>query len=189
MAQTAARPATRGDDAMIRLLLMLSALIALSCAHADDTLVPELEGFRPFLGKTFRGELPGSPSGKPQVDVSHWERALNGRAVRNLHSVNDGEYGGETVVYWDSERKQIRYWYFTTAGFFTEGTMTLDGGSYTAHEMVTGDQDGITEVRSTGTLNPDGTLVNSSQYLKKGTWVPGHGGTYREAPGLQPVFR
>jgi hypothetical protein len=31
-------------------------------------------------------------------DVSHWERAMNGRAIRMLHSVNDGEYGGDCDV-------------------------------------------------------------------------------------------
>ena len=174
---------------MIRIFIAALSLLAFSAVHAADSLIAELEGFRPFIGKTFRGELPASKSGKPQIDVSRWERALNGRAVRNLHSINDGEYGGETLIFWDADRQQIRYWYFTTAGFFTEGTMSFGSGGYTAHEVVSGNQNGITEVKSTGSLKSDGTLLTSSQYLKNGTWVPGHSGQYREHPGLVPVFR
>lgn len=174
---------------MHRSFLLTLLLCLAPAALASDTLQPELEGFRPFLGKTYRGELATSTPDKPQIDVSHWERALNGRAVRNLHSVNDGEYGGETLVVWDAASKSLRYWYFTTAGFRTEGTMTIDNGSYTAREAVSGNTDGITEVRSSSTLGADGSLQTRSEYLKNGSWVPGHGAHYVPVEGLEPKFR
>ncbi len=38
---------------------------------------------------------------------------------------------------------------------------------------MTGDADGITEVKSTSQVLPDGRLHVVSQYLKKGQWVDG----------------
>ena len=152
-------------------------------------LIPKLKFFEPFIGKTFRGEFANSTPEKPMFDVSHWDRAMNGRAIRMLHSVNDGEYGGETIVMWDSERKQLRSWYFTTAGFHTEGSFTIEGSRLISTEKVTGNDNGITEVRATSELNADGTLSVKSEYLAKGAWVPGHQITYKPAPDAKVVFK
>ena len=81
------------------------------------------------------------------VDVSRFEVALNGQAVRNLHSINDGEYGGETLIVWDQEKQAIVYYYFTTAGFYTTGTMRADGDALVSHETVKGEAGGVTEVK------------------------------------------
>lgn len=167
----------------------LAACLWAAGALAAETLSPELEAFRPLIGKTWRGELQGSSTGKRQVDVARWERALNGNAIRILHSVNDGEYGGESIVFWDATRKAIRYYYFTTAGFYTEGSMSVEGNRYTSVETVTGNKNGITEVRATATLQPNGALRQDSSYLKHGQWVPGHSATYAPAPGAEPRFR
>ena len=158
-------------------------------AMAEPYLQPELEAFRPLLGKTFRGELAGSEGGAPRIDVSRWERALNGRVVRNLHSVNEGEYGGESIIYWDAEREMIRYHYYTTAGFRTEGSMVANPDGYTAHETVTGGEGGVTEVRSRAQLLPDGTLRTESQYLRNGEWVTGHSARYRTSDDAEVIFR
>lgn len=173
---------------MKRILFLLLSVLA-PVADAEPWLQPELEVFRPLIGKTFRGELAGSSPETPRVDVSRWERALNGRAVRNLHSVNDGEYGGESILFWDAEQKTIRYHYFTTAGFRTEGRMTASEGGYTALESVSGEESGITQVRSRATLGPDGVLQTESHYLKNGEWVPGHRARYRESPAAEVIFR
>ena len=48
-----------------------------------------LKDLDPFIGKTFKGIFSNSTSEKPNVDVKHWDRALNGNAVRITHSVNN----------------------------------------------------------------------------------------------------
>ena len=55
--------------------------------------------------------------------------------------------------------------------------------------MVTGNANGITEVRSVSTLQEDGSMLGESEYLKNGTWVPGHRILYREDPDATVVFR
>ena len=139
-------------------LLVWPLLAAQLRAAEPAPLAKELEIFRPHLGKTWRGEFKNSTPEKPVVDVSRWERALNGQAIRVLHSVNDGTYGGETVIRWDKEKASLVFHYFTTAGFMTTGTMTFSEGKFTSHEKVSGSANGVAEVRATSEFRADGTL-------------------------------
>ena len=148
-----------------------------------------LKPLLPFIGKTWKGEFPGSATDKPVFDVQHWELILNGQAIRIMHSVSDGVYGGETIVMWDKEKEQLSYFYFTTAGFYTQGTFSFDGSKWIGHEYVAGNKDGITEVKSSGEILPDGRFHSKSQYLKNGQWVDGHEFYYVEDPSAKVVFK
>jgi hypothetical protein len=159
----------------------------LSAVVARAEMSPHFEALRPLLGRTWRGVFPSSTPEKPVVDVSRFELALGGQAVRNRHSINDGEYAGESFIVWDETKQGLVYYYFTTAGFHTTGTMRVDGGVLTSHEVVTGAADGITEVKGTLVVRPDGRLHVKTQYLKSGTWVPGRDVDYVDDP--QAVVR
>ena len=171
------------------LLAVLVVASSMSLAGGPDRLDEPLKPFAALVGKTWKGEFKNSTPEKPLFDVSRWERALNGKAIRVLHSVNDGAYGGETVILWDAKKKTLVYWYFTTAGFRTEGTMKYQDGQWTAHEVVVGAAGGITEVKSTTKLLPDGRLRVTAEYLKDGKWGDGREVHYKEAPGAKVVFK
>jgi hypothetical protein len=162
---------------------------------ATNALNEHLEVLRPLLGKTFRGELKSTATlkagetAKVEEDIARWERALNGQAVRILHSVNQGSYGGETLITWSKEKNSLVYHYFTTAGFETTGKMTEAGKKFTSLESVTGDADGVTEVKAVTLLRPDGSYAVLSEYLKNGKWEPGHSGIYREDAKAEVVFK
>ncbi len=158
---------------------------ALATGQAEDPFAP----FDPFLGRTWRGVFAGSTPEKPTIDVSRWERALNGQAIRVLHSVNDGEYGGETLIVHDREKQSLVYYYFTTAGFFTQGTAAFEDGKFVSSERVTGNANGITEVRSVGEILPDGRLLSKAEYLRDGEVAGGREVTYAEDPTAQVIFR
>ena len=171
-------------------VVYLAALMCLTnYAFGQETLNENLKIFQPFLGKTWKGEFKNSTPDKPIIDVARWERALNGNAVRVLHSINNGEYGGESLIFWDKEKQSLVYYYFTTAGFFTNGTMTVENGKYLSHEYVKGNQGGITEVKGSGEITADGKMITTSQYLKDGKWVEGHAATYVEDATAQVVFK
>src|SRR2546425_11963540 len=104
-------------------LLLLAGVFAAAGGQAEDksSLDEHLEPFRPFLGKTWKGYFKDSTLEKPQMDVARWERALNGKAVRVVHSVNNGVYGGESIILWDDKKKSLVFYYFTTADFYTTG--------------------------------------------------------------------
>lgn len=173
--------------ALIQLCVLLLAVVH-SFGGDSAQLDGNLEGLKPFLG-SWRGEFKGSSPEKPVVDVALWERALNGKAVRIVHSINDGAYGGETFVTWDPEKKSLVYHYFTTAGFMTKGTMKVNGKTLECHELVTGSAEGASEVKSTYELRDDGTIHSAAKYFKNGNWDQGRQVVYKAAPGAKPVFR
>jgi hypothetical protein len=172
----------------ISVAALLMALVLPAAARAAE-LDPHLAPLRRLVGKTWRGVFPKSTPEKPVVDVSRFEAALNGQAVRNLHSINDGEYGGETLMVWDKEKQAIVYYYFTTAGFYTTGTIHPESDGFTSHEIVKGDADGVTEVKAMFRLLPDGRLHAHTEYLKQGKWVEGRDMDYVEAPDARVKFR
>jgi hypothetical protein len=176
--------------ATCRAALVLALGFAFALAAAETApLVKELEPFRPFLGKTWRGEFKNSTPENPVVDVSRWERALNGQAVRVIHSINHGAYGGESFFRWDKDKAAFVFHYFTTAGFMTTGTATFTDGKLVSHEQVTGSANGVTEVRATSEFRADGTLFVKAEYRKNGEWSPGRETLYREDPKAEVKFK
>ncbi len=161
----------------------------LSLPAADKpSLDPHLEPLRPLLNKTWRGTFKNSNPEKPTTDIARWERALNGKGVRILHSVNEGKYGGETIVMWDEQKQSLAYHYFTTAGFMTTGTMAFKDGKVVTHEIVHGSASGVAEVRGTSEIRADGTFQVKTEHLKQGEWLPGREVTYREDASASVVF-
>jgi hypothetical protein len=165
--------------------------LAPSAVANPDTgyLIPELENFRPYIGKTYRGEFSGAEQTKPAIDISRWERALNGTAIRILHSINHGEYGGESIIFYDKTLNTLRFYYFTTAGFYTEGEARFDGNNFVSTERVTGNKDGITHVTSTAALNPSGELTVQSVYMKGEQRLSTSQARYRPVTDQQPMFQ
>ena len=164
-------------------------LLGVAAGAETASLEEHLEPLRPLLGKTWRGEFKNSTPEKPVVDTCRWERALNGQAIRVLHSINEGVYGGETIFRWDQAKQAVTYHYFTTAGFFTTGTVTFKDGKILTHEEVNGSSGGVTAVRGTSEMTPDGRLHVKTEHLKDGAWAPGHEVTYREEPAAVVVFK
>ena len=109
-------------------------------------LSKHLEAFEPYIGKTYKGEFAESTPENPVFDVQYWERILNGNGIKITHSVNDGEYGGESIIMWDLKSESLQSWYFTTAGFYTKATVIFEDKKVVSIEKVTGNQNGITKV-------------------------------------------
>ncbi|HND54003.1 MAG TPA: hypothetical protein PLV92_16445 [Pirellulaceae bacterium] len=165
-------------------LVAASSAASASRAHAADPpkLSEKLSALAPFVGKTWKGNFKSSTPEKPMFDASRWEVALKGKAIRITHSVNDGVYGGETLVMWNPATKQIEAHYFTNAGFFTRSTMEVKDGKIHTREKVTGNANGITEVEAVTELLPSGELHVKSRYYNGKEWADGHEILYKPAP-------
>lgn len=174
--------------ALVSFAILSTAAIGMP-GNEEKALSTHLKPLAPYLGKTYKGEFAGSTPEKPVYDIARWERALNGRAIRITHSVNNGQYGGESIVMWDPEKKSLVSWYFTTAGFFTQATIKIEKNKLLSHEKVTGNQNGITEVKSTGEFLPGGKMHSKAEFLQNGKWVPGHEIHYKEAPDAKVIFK
>jgi hypothetical protein len=159
------------------------------CRADQPSLDPRLEPLRPFLEKTWKGEFKSSTPEKPLVDIMRWDRALNGKAVRVLHSLNDGAYGGGGVFRGGEKEQVITYHYFTTAGFMTVGSVSFKDGKLITHEVVAGNSGGVSEVRGESGLLPDGALRVKTEHFKDGQWQPGREVIYKEDPAAKVVFK
>lgn len=172
------------------LLILLLSLFSVALQAEQPTLHPKLEPFRPYLDTYWQGDLTQSDGAEKMIDRSHWQRALNGNAIKTVHSINDGVYGGESIIYWDEAKQSLSYYYFTTAGFYTHGSMTFEDNNQRmiARETVENNANGITLVESVSTLNGD-VLTVSSRYLQNGEWVTGHSASYRRVAPLEVKFK
>lgn len=171
----------------IMLLVLGINVFSVSVQAEVKGLASELAVFEPYLG-TWQADFPVAEGQAPMQDVSRWERALNGTAIRTLHSINNGMYGGESLIFWDKSQNSVVFYYFTTAGFYTQGRIDiLESGEFVAYEEVTGSQEGITQVKSTSRLDHTQMHV-ATQYLKNGQWTDPELRTYQRST-LPVVFK
>ena len=141
--------------------------------------------FLPMIGKTWRGRH-ATQAGVE--DVMRWDWAVGGHAVRIVHSVNGGVYGGETLIFPDKDSGQLIFHYFTTGGFHTTGVIRPVGdGTWEIDETVHG-ADSVEQLRSRGTLGADGVYRTRSLQERDGAWVEFGGFDYREDATAQVVL-
>ena len=134
---------------IISIILLTSCLFSQNeLESAQKVLSENLKPFEAYISKTFKGEFANLTQEKPVYDISHWDRALNGNAIRIMHSVNNGEYGGESIMMWDTKKESLVSWYFTTAGFYTQATLHFEDEKLISIEDVTGNKNGITQVKT-----------------------------------------
>ena len=160
----------------MRLFLLALILSVYSCnLLAKTKLTGKLSMFEPFLG-TWESTFSNGAN-----DVSRWERALNGTALKTVHSINNGAYGGESIIFWDKKKQSLVFFYFTTAGFYTQGELeVISENQFVAYEDVTGNENGITRVKSTSTLGNNKITVSTS-YFKQGKWTPEESRSYQRS--------
>ena len=174
---------------MKKLLLILTFGLLICKNNEMKNLSEHLKQFKPYIGKTFKGEFSTSTKEQPVFDISHWERILNGMAIKITHSVNDGEYGGISIISWYENKNSLVSSYFTTAGFTTNALMHFEDGKLISLEDVTGNENGITKVKAIIEFLENGDLRNSSKYLINDEWIDGHAIYYKEAPNAKVLFK
>ena len=158
------------------LLLLLTAPV-----YAGETANEHLLVLAPFIG-TWKAEV-----AENTYDVSNYDWILGGKALRIMHSINDGAYGGEALVHWSEEKQAITFHYVTTSTFHTEGTISPTETGFDAHEVVHGNMDGIVETRS-GYEMKDGEIHVWSQLLKNGEWTEKETAIYSKAADAEVRF-
>jgi hypothetical protein len=166
--------------------LALTATLAALPAAAE--LEAHLAPLAPFVGRAYTAHM-SPPGAEPAVvDVQLWEEILGGKGVRVTHSINGGDYGGQSLFTWDETKQSIIYFYATTASFHTVGTLTAAGDSVMTLEQVVGEAGDITEVRGVTHRTADGMVVRTQRKVRD-QWLPDRSTTYVETPGAVPTFR
>jgi len=165
----------------MKCFVLMLCLLSVIPAHAQDAPEDKLAIFAPFIG-TWKAEFVDGTH-----DISHYEWILGGKALRIMHSMNAGDYGGEALVHWNTDKEAISFRYATTAGFYTDGTITPTENGFDAHEIVHGNMGGITKTRAGYTIK-EGEIKVWSQFFKDGEWAEKTQATYVRAPGAEVIF-
>ena len=106
-----------------------------------------------------------------------------------MHSINNGEYVGESIIMWDNKKESLISWYFTTAGFYTQAILQFEDDKLISIENVIGNENEITQVKAVIEFLYYGQLLNSSKYFMNGNWIDGHKIHYKEEPDSKVVFK
>ena len=69
-----------------------------SFLHSEKPISEHLRPFKALLGNRYQGKYSNPQDGRLMDEVQHWERTLNGNAIKMTHTINNGEYGGITIL-------------------------------------------------------------------------------------------
>ena len=170
----------------MRFLLAALLIVLLSIPVQAQEPPSALAPLAPLVGDPWQGTLEND--GQTITDVSRWEWAMNKQALRNIHALEGGSYGGETLIW--AEGDSLRFIYVTSGGFTTSGTgHVTEDGALVVEEVVDGHPE-IDRVRSTSRVNADGALESTTQMRRNGTWEHARDAVYVRAPEatLPPGF-
>ena len=142
--------------------------------------------FAPFAGKTFRAEWTDE-AGATFVDIAKWELILDGRALQSTHRLENNDYGGRTIFFFDEGKKKYVFHYFTTAGFHTLGEADFVDGGLVTEETVEGHPTAAS-VRAKSTFAENEILIDVVYVGKDGSQTPGGRRVYRPIDHDAPLF-
>ena len=163
-------------------------LIIFQDIHGND-LSKHLVDFDIFIGKKFQGEFYNSTKENPLIDIIYFERILNGEAIRISHSVNHGEYGGEYVITWNSDKEKIESYYFSTGGGIRVSNIDITNNEISIKEDFSKNENGIKKVKKIFRLDPEGFLENNIKYMINNMWIKSHEMIYTRNDSAKIIFR
>ena len=169
-------------------ILIIFFLIIFQDMQGND-LSKHLLGFEKFLGKRFQGEFYNSTKENPLMDIIYFERILNGEAIRITHSVNHGEYGGEYIIAWNSDKGKIESYYFSTGGEIRVSTVDITNNEISIKEDFSKNKNGIQKVKKIFRLDAEGSLENNVNYMINNMWVKSHEMIYSRNDSAKIIFR
>ena len=172
---------------VLRIIFIL--FISGTFLYSDKPISERLRPFEPFLGNRYQGKYSNPQDGRLMDEVQHWERTLNGNAIKMTHTINNGEYGGITIFMFDPEFETLRSWYFDTAGSVKIANINYFNEKIIITEDVTKNRNGITKVKTTLEILDNLMLLKKTKYLMKNLWVDGNEVLYRQTKEFWPFFK
>ena len=170
------------------LYIFLPILFVLGQTKPKTFLSDHLIKMKPFIGNTYKGSFINSTKENPMIDILSFQRALNGNAVKVVHSVNNGEFGGETIVMWNPEIGKLQSWYFTTAGSLTLQNVQIKKDTFISTENVERNKNGITKVKTIIEVLNGNQIKKRTKYLMNNLWKEGSETIYNKIHDHKPVF-
>ncbi|HAK56760.1 MAG TPA: hypothetical protein DCP38_14935 [Acidobacteria bacterium] len=152
-------------------LLTLLGLFSPSSSHAA-TLDEHLAFLQPLIGTQWVGGFVGEAA--PDLEITlRFEEILDGRAVRYTRDVPAASFSAETLFYWSSEGRTVRFLNLNNNGITGEGVVEFVDGQI----VITGTSyrpEGNVEFTTLLEMDADGTLRDIFTGTQDGESVPGH---------------
>ena len=160
---------------MRALLLALAMSVCATSAYAEDPG----RVFAPLMG-CWRGAFDGNADMR---DRRCFERVFDGRYVRDTHTVRPGDYGGETIYFFDVQQQTIAFTYYASDGGMSSGHARTEQGAivFDAHTYVGADGQTM-HMRARWTLEGADRFVATTEVERDGAWQPFRRITYQRQP-------
>jgi len=160
--------AARGD-AVMPTPAAPSASPALAVAGGAGSPSQKLAPMAFLAGQCWRGTM---PDGKT-TDTHCFDWLLNGHYLRDHHVVRSTgrpDYVGESLYYFDYERKQVAYIYYENAGNYSRGLMMGDDKRLVFPDAQFVMPNSKLTYRANWTRLDDNSYQATSEFLKGGKW-------------------
>jgi len=146
-----------------------AASVAPAAAGGAGAPSPKLAPMAFLAGECWRGTM---PDGKT-TDTHCFDWLLNGHYLRDHHVVRSAgrpDYVGESLYYFDHERKQVAYLYYENNGNYSRGLMMGDGKRLVFPDAQFLMPDAKLTYRASWTRIDDNSYQATSEFLKGGKW-------------------
>lgn len=146
-----------------------AASVAPAAAGGAGAPSPKLAPMAFLAGQCWRGTM---PDGKT-TDTHCFDWLLNGHYLRDHHVVRSAgrpDYVGESLYYFDHERKQVAYLYYENNGNYSRGLMMGDGKRLVFPDAQFLMPDAKLTYRASWTRIDDNSYQATSEFLKGGKW-------------------
>ena len=111
----------------------------------------------------------------------------------NVTIYDDCEIGNNVIIHANTVIGGHAFYYKRRADHFERlnscGTVIIEDDKFISHEKVTGNENGITQVKSTTQLFSNGNLHSKAEYFQNGQWVSGHEIHYKEDSKAKIIYR
>ena len=146
-----------------------SASVALAVAGGAGAPSSKLAPMAFLAGQCWRGTM---PDGKT-TDTHCFDWLLNGHYLRDHHVVRLAgrpDYVGESLYYYDHERKQVAYIYYENNGNYSRGLMMGDDKRLVFPDAQFQMPNAKLTYRASWTRIDDNSYQATSEFLKGGKW-------------------
>ena len=168
------------------IFFFISCFVLANSSEKND-LSYRLRGFEPFIGKYFKGSINNVSKLKSSSEVIYFQRILNGQAIRISHSINHGEFGGETIIAWNDSNNLLESIYFSTGGTIKKSIVEIKDHKVILLEDLINDNS-IKKVKTTYKLLLNGNLEKEIKYYIDKTWRKSHVLIYKNDKNSKLIF-
>ena len=103
--------------------------------------------------------------------------------------MNHGEYGGEYIIAWNSDKGKIESYYFSTGGEIRVSSIDITNYEISIMEDFSKNKNGIQKVKKIFRLDAEGSLENNIKYMINNMWIKSHEMIYYRNDSAKIIFR